>query len=376
MGKASTEVIKVDPNVGGADAARRAADILTRGGLVVFPTETVYGVAARADLPSAMERLRRLKSRKPEQAFTFHLGSRDDASQYVPGLTGLARRLIRKTWPGPLTLIFDVDDSEPPPILRDIDPGIATGLLYKNTIGLRCPEDPIAGATLRGVGAPVVAASANPAGMPPPSTADEVLRTLDGQIDLLVDAGRTKYAKPSTIVRLIGTSYKVIREGVYDSGIVDRMAVLQLLFVCTGNTCRTPMAAAMARKIISERLGCEIEDLPNRGIEVWSAGTAGGYGAASAHASAVMARRGIDVSEHLSRALTPEMVRQADHVFAMTESHRRTILDMVPSSEGSVELLLEGEDVVDPIGGSEKDYERCARVIEKGLQARLQEVDL
>ncbi len=376
MGKASTEVIRVDPNVGGADAARRAADILTRGGLVVFPTETVYGVAARADLPDAMERLRRLKSRKPEQAFTFHLGSRDDASLYVPGLTGLARRFIRKAWPGPLTLIFDMDESETPAILGNIDAGTATGLFHKNTIGLRCPDDPIAGATLRGVDAPVVAASANPAGMPPPSTADEVLQMLDGRIDLLVDTGRTKYAKPSTIVRLIGTSYKTIREGVYDSDIVDRMAVLQLLFVCTGNTCRTPMAAALARNILAKRLGCKTEDLPGRGIEVWSAGTAGGYGAVSAHALAVMMRRGIDVSEHLSRALTPDMVQQADHVFAMTESHRRSILDMAPLSEGSVELLLEGEDVVDPIGGSEEDYEHCARVIEKGLQARLQEVNL
>jgi tRNA threonylcarbamoyl adenosine modification protein (Sua5/YciO/YrdC/YwlC family) len=365
MGDANTEVIKVDSQVGAADAARRASDVLTRGGLVVIPTETVYGVAARADDPEAISRLRRLKSRKRGQAFTVHLGSRDDATRFVPQLAGLAGRFIRKAWPGPLTLI--VEAPAPP---SDAPPEV----WHKNTVGLRCPDDPIAGPALRGVDALVVAASANPAGEPAPCTADEILPRWDGKIDLLIDAGRTRYAKASTIVRVKGSTYKIVREGVLDEGIVRRLATLRLLFVCTGNTCRTPMAAAMARSMLAQRLECSADELPDRGIEVWSAGTAGGYGVASEQAVAVMARRGIDLSDHQSQALTPEMIHQADFVFAMTESHRRAVLDMNPTAEESVRLLLDGEDVFDPIGGSEEDYERCAATIERGLQARLQEM--
>ena len=89
-----------------------------------------------------------------------------------------------------------------------------------------------------------------------------------------------------------------------------------------------------------------------------------------------MARRGVDVSDHTSTALTPDLVRQADHVFAMTRMHRGRIVEMMPSAEDRVVLLVEGEDVHDPIGGTEEEYELCAQTIEDGLRARLREVVL
>ena len=369
-----TEVIKTDPQVGGANTVRRAVEVLTGSGLVAFPTETVYGVAARVDDPAALKRLRNVKSRTADQAFTVHIGSPGEAVRFAPGLEGLASRFVRKAWPGPLTLIVSVEDPASAAVMSDLDGSAAAAMYHDGTIGLRCPDDPFAGALLRAMEVPVVAASANRAGRPAPCSGGDVLKELDGQIDLLVDTGRTKYAKPSTIVRVTGSSYKLVREGVYDADLVKRLSVLRLLLVCTGNTCRSPMAVALARDMLAQRLCCGVSELSERGVEVRSAGTAGGWGGASPNAMTVMERRGLDLSGHESAALTPEMIQQADYIFAMTRSHCDMVINMAPSAKERVALLLDGQDIRDPIGGSTDEYEKCARMAEKGLQARLQEV--
>ena len=150
--------------------------------------------------------------------------------------------------------------------------------------------------------------------------------------------------------------------------------MLRVLLVCTGNTCRSPMAAALAKEMLAERLGCGVSELSQKGIVVESAGTAGGGGGASPHAITVMARRGIELSDHVSAALSPDLVRQADYLFAMTRSHCTAIINMVPSAEDRVSLLCSDKDIADPIGGSEDDYEQCARMAEEGLKTRMREV--
>jgi protein-tyrosine phosphatase len=222
----------------------------------------------------------------------------------------------------------------------------------------------------------VVASSANLAGRPPPLAGGDVLRDLNGRIDLLVDAGRTKYARASTIVEVTGCSYRLVREGVYDAGIVKRLAALRILFVCTGNTCRSPMAAGLARKMLADRLGCAVADLPAQGISVESAGVGGGLGGASDHAITVMTRRGIDIRDHRSRALAADLIRQADHVFTMTKSQLARTVDLEPASVDYASTLFRDEDVADPMGGSEDVYEQCARKLEEGLAQRLQEVPI
>lgn len=383
-----TEVIRVDPGNGGAalfedssgslgpvaSAIERAVQVLEQGGLVALPTETVYGLAVRADRPEAVARLRSIKERDRSKALTVHIGSPDQAAAFVPDLAGLAARLIRKAWPGPLTLILSVDDPSAAPVMAGLNGSVATTLYHNGTIGLRCPDQQVTERILKSADGPVVASSANRAGLPPPWMGEDVLRSLDGQIDLLIDANRTKFAKPSTIVRVAGSSYNVVREGVLDSGIIERLSKLGVLFVCTGNTCRSPMAAGMARKLLADRLRCGIEGLAGRGVEVCSAGTSGGGGGASPAAVAVMARRGVDLSAHRSEALTADTIRQADYIFVMTQSHLDRVLDLEPAAEGRVSLLLSDRDVRDPMGGSEEEYEACAKAIEEGLAIRLQEV--
>ncbi len=372
----ATEIFRVEPGTSYADAVCGAAEVLRRGGLAGFPTDTVYGVAARVDDAEAMARLRKVKSRSPDRAFTVHIGSPDDVSNYVPEMTGLAARFVRKAWPGPLTLILTVDNPRCAPVMSGLNGSALTAMYYQNTIGLRCPNDEVAQALLKAVEAPVVAASANLAGHPPPWTADDVIKGFDGRIDVLIDAGRTRYAKSSTVVRVHESGYDILREGVYDARIVKQLSTVVILFVCTGNTCRSPMAAAFARIELAQRLGCPTGDLERFGVVISSAGTAGGYGEASDHARQVMAGRGIDLADHSSKALTAEMVQNADHVFAMTRSHRDRIIETAPDSADRVAMLIEDEDVRDPIGGSMDDYESCAVRIEQALRKRLQEVTL
>lgn len=376
-----TRVITIDRDANRSSAAHRAADVLNEGGLVAFPTETVYGIGVRADLSDAVTRLRELKSRPPEKPFTVHIASPADAEGFASPLSGVARRLMRKAWPGPLTLILPVDNPLTQPRMAGLDSYAVTAMYFENTtgkagllVGLRCPSDAFARAMLSATQGPVIAASANRAQRPPPLTADEVLTELDGKIDLLIDGGSTRYTKASTIVRVTGTSYEIVREGVYDKRIVDDFATFRILFVCTGNTCRSPMAGALARVMLAKKRGCPESELPSRGIEVSSAGTAGGGGGAADHAVAVMGRRKIDLSNHVSAGLTAEMIDRADEILVMTRSHRQSVLVMVPSAEDRVRLVLGDRDIDDPIGGSEEDYERCATALTQGISARLDEV--
>lgn len=372
----ATKVIRVDARTGFADAVREAASALDAGALVAFPTETVYGLAARADLPDAIARLREVKQRDSQKAFTVHVGTPRDALQYVADPPGVARRFMAKAWPGPLTLIFPVSDTAAALGKAKLDPSTGENIYYDNTIGLRCPDDPVTLAILRAVGGPVVASSANKPGDSPPVTGEDVLRDLDSRIDLLVDAGATKYAKPSTVVRITDAGYDLVREGVYDKRIVERLAALGILFVCTGNTCRSVMAEAQARKMLAKRAGCAIDELSARGIHVDSAGTSGGYGSATDHVVTVMRSLRLDVTDHRSRALTRDMVRQADYLLAMTTAHRTRIIELEPSAADRTALLIEGEDIRDPIGQSVEEYRRCAKTIERGLQTRLAEITL
>lgn len=370
------EVIRLHSGDDHDEATSRASSILSQGGIVAFPTETVYALAARADLADAVEKLRSLKRRSLGKAFTVHVSGPKLADRYVPILSDLGRRLIRKAWPGPMTLIFSVANPSDARIMDGLNAGAASAMFFQGTVGLRCPDDPIAQSVLAGVDAPIVATSANGAGQQPPRSVSEFSADLCKQIDLLLDGGRSRYGRPSTIVRISESGYRIEREGVFDAGMVERMTALRLLLVCTGNTCRSPMAAGLARKMIANKLGCKHTELAAGGVHVTSAGTSGSIGGAATNAAKAMAELGIDLSDHTAISITKEMVMQADHVYVMTESHRQCIMGLAPSAADRIALLADDGDIVDPIGGTLADYQRCADAIEKGLQARLEEIEL
>lgn len=372
----STKVLKLESSRDYGDAIREAAGCLASGGLVVFPTETVYGLGADATNPAALKRLRAVKQRDDGKPFTAHIGSRSVVDRFVPEISGLARRLIEKAWPGPLTVIFQVNDVAAAAVVQQSSLEHAQALYHEGTIGIRCPDDRNALSLLNQAGVPVVASSANPAHAPPPVDAEAALATLDGQVDLVLDAGRTRYARPSTIVQVNGNNVRVLREGVIDERTVRRLTQVNFLVICSGNTCRSPMAEGLLRRLLAERLGCSESELAARGYYVESAGVSAypGMGPTPAGVQALK-KRGIDISNHRSRPLTLDQVNRADYIFTMTDKHLDAVLRLNPQAAERTRRIADGN-IEDPIGESGDVYDQCAAQLEEALRSRLQEITL
>jgi L-threonylcarbamoyladenylate synthase len=188
-----TCVVKIDPKRPDKDLIDPAAKAIREGNLVAFPTETVYGIAANFFDEKAIKNLYRLKQRSRSKPFTIHIADIKTIDSLGCFVTKEALRLISKFWPGPLTIILKSKTDR--------------------TLGFRIPANKIALDLIRSAGVPIVAPSANISGDKPPTSAGEVLKDLDGKIDMLLDGGRTDIGIESTVVDLTVTPPKVLREG-------------------------------------------------------------------------------------------------------------------------------------------------------------------
>ncbi len=368
----ATDVIRVSTEAEIAPAAEAGVRVLRKGGLVGFATETVYGIAAAATDARTIERLRELKER-PSRPFSVHVGGADEVGRYVGKPLRIARRLIDRGWPGPITLLVPAGGRLADRNLRRRK-GLYERLCFNDFLGLRCPDEPVARAMLSAVRVPVVAPSANLAGRPSPRSGEEVLADLDGRIDLLIDSGPTALGTDSTIVRCDGDGWEVLREGAVSAAEVRRMARRTILIVCTGNTCRSAMAGGLAKKMLADELGCRVGELPSKGERVLSAGLFAADGARATREAVIAARQlGADISRHRSRQLTRELIHQADLVWCMTDSHVADVLRMAPEAGEKVRRLDPRGDVPDPIGSDREVYVRTAGRIVEALKVAFSE---
>ena len=178
----------------------QALRVLRSGGMVAFPTDTVYGLGALAFDGAAVKRIYTAKGRPVEKAIPILLGDEADLAKVTMGVPDLASRLAAHYWPGPLTLVIPKH------------PDLPEAVSATETIGVRMPDHPVARMLLQAAG-PMAVTSANISGQPSPSTAEEVQDQLGGRIALIIDGGRTPGGVPSTVVDCTGAEPSILREG-------------------------------------------------------------------------------------------------------------------------------------------------------------------
>ncbi len=198
------KLIKVQGAGGSPDGAaiQEAAAIIRSGGLVGFPTETVYGLAADALNRTAVARVFEVKARPLDSALILHLAGADEAPRYVRAIPAVARDLMRDFWPGPLTIILP---------RAELVPEITAG--GRENIAMRVPDHPVARDLIRACGTALVGPSANKTGRPSPITAADVLAELDADIEAVLDAGPAPLGMESTVLDLTSSPPAILRPG-------------------------------------------------------------------------------------------------------------------------------------------------------------------
>ncbi len=353
----ATRTLHTGDRAGYSEAVTEAGRILAGGGVVGVPTETVYGLAASAEHSGAIERLRDIKGRPEEKKLTICVALKTDVARYAEELSRAAEKLINRFWPGPLTIVVPARGG--------------------STVGLRMPGLNITRDIILAAETAVVIPSANPAGREPATTAARVLDYFDGMIDLVVDAGPSPLKVPSTVVEVSEEgAVKILRKGAVNEADIRRALVRTILFLCTGNLCRSPMAAGIARHYLAERLGVAPQDLESAGYRIVSAGTAALSGTpASPEAVRVMRELGVDISPHRSQTLTPELLRDADEIFVMSPHHFNAVRDLDPAAAARTQMIMpDGSEVADPIGSSEAVYRRVRDRLRDAILKRLEEI--
>ena len=358
------------------DVIHRAVAALSAGQILALPTETVYGLAASALNEAAVKRLYSIKDRDPRLPLALAIKGADDALDYVPDMGLMERRLTRRCWPGPVTLVMD--GSHPDSVITRLPQAVQQAVKPDRFIGLRVTAHELFQQTLRLLAGPLVLTSANRSGQQELLEPATIAEEFDGEVDLVIDAGRCRYGQSSTVARVDRGSIEILREGVVSKMVLDDLSGFSALIVCTGNTCRSPMAEMLFKKELANRLGCEVMELEQRGVRVASAGIAAMPGGSpSPEAETVMGEFGIDLSQHRSQPVTDRLTRQADLILTMTEGHRFALVSHWPEVSTRTHLLRkDGQDVTDPIGYSAAVYKKCADQIAENVKQWVDELDL
>ncbi len=332
------------------------AEAIAGGKLVGMPTDTVYAVAANADRPAAMEKLCALCGRSTSDPPTLLVSSADDVAHFVEHVPPVAHRLMNRFWPGPLALVLARKGG--------------------GSVSLRNPACKIALAVIRKAAVPIAAPSASLPGRTPAMSATELGRLFGSELEFIIDGGILPATGLSTVVKCSKKGFSIVRTGAIAPSALEEAVARTILFVCLGNTCRSPMAVGLMKKALAGHLHVTEDMLVKTGYNVKSAGTSAAVGEPmSEHAKTVLREKSCGTGAHASQPVSPLLVNESDYMFVMNESQRTAILSMAPQAAGRVELLdREGQAIEDPFGSSLEDYRRAADRMLKSMPALVKRV--
>jgi protein-tyrosine phosphatase len=331
---------------------QRALEAVTAGGLVGLPTDTGYHVACAALHADALAALAQLG---PAEEAVLAVRGIADALRWAPWMSDTARRLARRCWPGPVTLVIEQH---------------VNGEDVTQSVRLRVPAHEAPLLMLDQLDGPLVLLPVAA------TTAAQAAETLGEAVPLLISDDPPAAAPAPTVVHVCGPEWAVKQAGAITDDMLRALMPTTILFVCTGNTCRSPLAEALCKKLLADRLSCTAEELPGRGFLVLSAGLAAMMGSeASPEAVIVADECGARLAGHRSQPLTAELLTRADFLFTMTQSHLRALLPYCDPSGPQPRLLArDGGDVPDPIGAEQQIYRDCAQLILRHLNEWLPEL--
>lgn len=348
------------------DLVHRAVQALAEGHVIAVPTETVYGLTASGLDEDAVETLVQIKGRSDTAPLAIALRSIDAVWDFACQLAPLAERLARRTWPGPLTLVLPCLD--PDSALTQLPESVQRRVMAEDgCVGFRVVDHRVFETLHQFFAAPLVLTSANPSGKPAATTGTEVFEYFadEAALPLILNDGPCRYAGASTVVRVLGHRYEILREGAIERAAMRQFAKPMIALVCTGNTCRSPMAEVLLRERLRQKTGRE------DAVLVVSAGVAAMPGCGAAlQAVEVMGQRGLDLTGHASRPLDDRLIELSDLILTMTAQHRDAIVARWPHAAERVKTLLrDGRDVSDPVGAPVEVYTACADQIDQELDA-------
>ncbi|MBX9678548.1 MAG: Sua5/YciO/YrdC/YwlC family protein [Gemmataceae bacterium] len=339
-----------------ASIGEATAIALQRGGIAVIPTESGQEAIAWGLAPDAAARLSAIAGDHP---LALALRSHGDLLDWLPHARGRITNLARKHWPGPLGMFASGGEWG---LASKLPDSVRRAVWTDHGLALRMPAMPLIDVVQAVLGGPLLIASIE--GTP--------------EADVLIEAEPSVLAPAAvTWVQANPSEWRIVRPGVVPAEHLAEDSACSILFLCTGNTCRSPMAAGLCRMLLAQALGCAESELASRGFRVQSAGLSAMMGqSASSHADKVTRAWGADLSEHRSQRLTGPLYYLSDHVFAMTRSHLEVLESIPPQPSSPRPRLLSpyNEDIADPYGGHEADYRACAEQILEALKLRLPEI--
>jgi len=356
------KIIKINSDNLEKKKIKEIIEIFKKGGVIIFPTDTVYGMGADVKNEETINKVYQIKNRPKDKPLILFIEKKEEILKFVQKISLSAQKLINDFWPGPLTLIFKASLSAPQSVVSK-----------EGKIGIRLPAHKIPCEIIKGSRIFLATTSANISGEISPLNIEEISENLKRRVDLIIDGGETLLGEESTIVDVTFSPPLLIREGWLSREKIREGLKREgnILFVCTGNTCRSPMAEGFLKKMWPE---------DKDKVKISSAGTSTLMGLKPTElAVKALRERGVDIFSHRSTPLNRNLVEKADLILVMSNFHKKMVSEISSIKEGKIFLLKEfasghKEEIPDPIGESLETYRQCAREIEREIRALIEKL--